>query len=94
MSSKFGFSAIVATNTAVMSEPNDEENMKILFPANLSNGECTVLVQIDPEDASTLDFTGATGAIGRLEADDTGGTCDSHFRSLASLLLDLILLTK
>lgn len=59
-----------------MTELNDEEIMKILPPASVyqTNGECTVLVQIDPEDSSTLDFTGATGAIGRMEADDLGGT--------------------
>lgn len=64
-----------------MAEQNDEDNMNILFPTgfNQSNGECTVLVQIDPNDSSTLDFTGATGAIGRLEADDIGGTCIMAF---------------
>ncbi|GAX25237.1 hypothetical protein FisN_5Lh319 [Fistulifera solaris] len=63
-----------------MAEQNnsDEDQMKILFPTGIgqSSGECTVLVQINPEDASTLDFTGATGAIGRLEADDTGVSFD------------------
>jgi hypothetical protein len=57
---------------------NDEDQMKILFPTGIGPGECTVLVQINPEDALTLDFTGATGAIGRLEADDTGGTSRDH----------------
>ena len=36
-------------------------------------GECTVLLQIDPEDASTLDMEGVSGAIGRLEVDGDGG---------------------
>jgi hypothetical protein len=64
-----------------MAEQNsDEDQMKILFPTGIgqSSGECTVLVQINPEDASTLDFTGATGAIGRLETDDTGGTLENY----------------
>ena len=58
---------------------SDEKNgdrMKIVLPNSLynnSNGECTLLVQIDPEDSSKLDFTGAVGAIGRMEADSTGG---------------------
>ena len=37
--------------------------------------DCTVLVQIDAADSmSTLDFHGASGAIGRFEADDEGST--------------------
>lgn len=36
---------------------------------NSSNGECTILVQIDPKDAKNFDFDGVIGAIGRLEAD-------------------------
>jgi Tfp pilus assembly protein FimV len=42
-----------------------------------SNGECTVLVQLDPQDAVTLDYEGVSGAIGRFEADDRGGKYDS-----------------
>lgn len=41
--------------------------------------DCTVLVQIDPADAgSTLDFHGASGAIGRFEADDEGSEFTFH----------------
>lgn len=54
-----------------------EEGMKVVLPnslfSNNNSGECTILVQIDPKDCSTLDFAGATGAIGRLEADSNGG---------------------
>ena len=51
---------------------SNDDSMNIILPNN-SSGECTILVQIDPQDSSTLDFVGGTGAIGRLEADDTGG---------------------
>jgi len=37
-----------------------------------SNGECTVLVQIDPTESSELALEGATGAVGRLETDKDG----------------------
>lgn len=53
----------------------DYDAYDIVLPPNLvnaSNGECTVLVQIDPDDV--LDFTGAVGAVGRMEADDERGT--------------------
>jgi len=40
-----------------------------------NQAECTVLLQVDPEDASTFDVDGASGAIGRLEVDGEGGVC-------------------
>ena len=48
----------------------EEKPKKILVPPNIEQ-DCTILVQIDPEDPT--DFTGVTGAIGRLEVDETGG---------------------
>jgi hypothetical protein len=51
-----------------------DDSFDIILPHQLgSNGECTILVQIDPQDSAALDFTGATGAIGRLETDNEGG---------------------
>lgn len=59
---------------------DEEGGIDIVIPSSLlgigapgsTARECTVLVQIDPEDASTLDFHGASGAVGRFEADDEG----------------------
>jgi len=52
----------------------EQARLPIILPNALNNnGECTVLVQIDPADSSTLDFVGATGAIGRIEADSNEG---------------------
>jgi hypothetical protein len=53
----------------------DYDAYDIVLPPNLmhscsNSGECTVLVQIDPNDAYNLDFTGAVGVVGRMEADD------------------------
>ena len=52
----------------------DWDAYDIRMPANINNnnnnGECTILVQIDPSDAAHLDFTGAVGVIGRFEADE------------------------
>jgi hypothetical protein len=41
-----------------------------LGPASNSSAarHCLVMVQVDPADASAHDFEGASGAIGRLEA--------------------------
>ena len=56
-------------------EEEERPSYDIVLPSNLgNNGECTVLVQIDPEDAVGLDFVGAVGAIGRMETDEEGGT--------------------
>lgn len=38
-----------------------------LFAEPMGGGECSILVQIHPQDASLLDFESAHGAIGRLE---------------------------
>ncbi len=57
-----------------MSNDDAEDRLPIVLPNTLnSNGECTIIVQIDPEDSSTLDFAGASGAIGRMEADPNEG---------------------
>ena len=51
-------------------------DMDVVVPTALlgepTGGECSLLVQIDPKDAR-LDFEGQTGAVGRLESDETGG---------------------
>ena len=53
-----------------------EEAFEVVAPISLLNSsgnECTLLVQVDTNDATTLDFHGASGAIGRFEANDEGG---------------------
>lgn len=63
--------------------PSDGEVPLILPNGITTNGEYTILVQIDPED--TLDFTGATGAVGRFEVEDEEGTVPfSDVHSFAS----------
>ena len=56
----------------------DSVDLKIplsLLMSGTSSGsnECTVLVQVNPEDASTLDFHGAGGAVGRFEVNENAG---------------------
>jgi len=55
----------------------DTESMDVVLPTALlgepTAGECSLLVQIDPQHATRLDFEGQTGAIGRLESEDAGG---------------------
>jgi hypothetical protein len=58
----------------------------VILPPLLGSGnagECTVMIEVDPEDAALLDYEGISGAIGRFEADDRGGT----LRSLALLVV-------
>ena len=76
-----------------LKSPPSTSKKKALVPANVkdafdvhlppifasgNNGECSLLLQLDPDDAATLDYTGLSGAIGRLEADDHGGK-NPHF---------------
>jgi hypothetical protein len=55
----------------------DTDSMDVVVPLSLlgepTGGECSLMVQIDPQDATRLDFEGQTGAIGRFESDDSGG---------------------
>jgi len=55
--------------------PVENTFIDILLPSNSGNAfaECSILVQIDPDESNDLDFVGATGAVGRLEADGSGG---------------------
>jgi hypothetical protein len=63
---------------------NDDDTWDILWPQKngvLGNpGECTLLLQLDPDDAANLDTEGASGAIGRLEVDGDGGKFRYCFR--------------
>jgi hypothetical protein len=80
-----GSSAKSKAKTVTLTTPNTlHESVDVVLPQTIlslgSGGgsaptDCTVLVQIDAADAtSTLDFHGASGAIGRFEADDEGST--------------------
>lgn len=53
-------------------------SLDIIVPASLGNttGECTVLVELQPDDANLLDFEGSTGAIGRFQVDSEGIVLD------------------
>ena len=84
---KAAASAGSAAKAKTVTPPNTlHESVDVVLPQSIlslgSSGgsapaDCTVLVQIDPKDAmSTLDFHGASGAIGRFEADDEGITMD------------------
>lgn len=62
-------------SSSSLAEPLPTELDVILpHPLSRSSGECCILVQIDPDDAAALDLEGATGAVGRIETDDDGGT--------------------
>jgi hypothetical protein len=61
-----------------MNPTDDGLDIKIplsLLMAGTSAGsnECTLLVQVTPEDAPALDFHGTGGAIGRFETSNDGG---------------------
>ena len=60
---------------------NDDQGIDVKIPLSLlmtgtssGSNECSVLVQVAPEDAPTLDFHGAGGAVGRFELNQDTGT--------------------
>lgn len=69
---------ILADEMRTASIPDQGIDIKIplsllMTGTNAGSNECAVLVQVTPEDAPTLDFHGAAGAVGRFEVnDDTG----------------------
>ena len=76
-----------------------QDSFDIIIPASLltestTTGECSILVQIEPQDATLLDFEGASGAIGRFESDENGSAyqtseaaCFAVCRALRFVLL-------
>lgn len=60
---------------------NDDQGIDVKIPLSLlmtgtssGSNECSVLVQVTPEDAPALDFHGAVGAVGRFELNQETGT--------------------
>ena len=58
---------------------NDDDDeygcLDLHTPMNILNNNdpsCTLLVQIDPDNSSMLNFHGISGAMGRFEADNNG----------------------
>lgn len=75
-----------AKDDSTSSNTPDNDTFDVILPPLLGSGnagECTVMIEVDPEDAALLDYEGISGAIGRFEADDRGGT----LRSLALLVV-------
>jgi hypothetical protein len=57
--------------------PENDSFDVILPPSFLGRAAadaCTVMVEVGADDAALLDYEGISGAIGRLQADDRGGT--------------------
>jgi hypothetical protein len=78
-----------AKDDSTSSNTPDNDTFDVILPPLLGSGnagECTVMIEVDPEDAALLDYEGISGAIGRFEADDRGGT----LRSLALLVVFLL----
>ena len=58
---------------------NANSALDVILPPSLltgAGGECTVMIQVDPDDAALLDYEGISGAIGRFEADGQGVVLD------------------
>jgi hypothetical protein len=82
-----GSSAVVKSKSKQSGNDNDNDNndsFDVVLPLNLlgndanvsSTGTCSVLIQVDPNDAKLLDFEGVTGAIGRFESTENGIVLD------------------
>ena len=54
----------------------ENDSFDVILPASLGNnagtvgGGCTIMVEVEEEDAQLLDYEGISGAIGRLQADN------------------------
>ncbi len=61
-------------------DSHSDEGFDLMVPlslltsgSNSKGNDCSVLVQALPRDAPTLDFHGASGAVGRFEINDDSG---------------------
>ena len=50
-------------------------------------GDCSLLIQVEPDDAARLDYEGTSGAMGRLEAGDSGIILDFKGRQYQASIL-------
>ena len=66
----------MSTTTREAENLVQQDSFDIIIPASFltesTTGECSVLIEIDHNDATLLDFEGASGAIGRFEANENG----------------------
>ena len=73
--------------------PTGTDEFTVVLPSswmatgNPPTGECNLLIQIDPEDATRLDYEGVSGAIGRFEAGDNGILIDLKGRQYHGSIL-------
>ncbi|CAJ1902810.1 unnamed protein product [Cylindrotheca closterium] len=60
-------------------DPPENDSFDVVLPSLLGTanaGECTLMVEVSPEDARLLDYEGMSGAIGRFEANHHGVIVD------------------
>ena len=73
--------------------PMGKDEFTVVLPSswmttgNPPPGECNLLIQVDPEDATRLDYEGVSGAIGRFEAGDNGILIDLKGRQYHGSIL-------
>jgi hypothetical protein len=81
------------TTTLPVVSPTGTDEFTVVLPSswmatgNPPTGECNLLIQIDPEDATRLDYDGVSGAIGRFEAGDNGILIDLKGRQYHGSIL-------
>jgi hypothetical protein len=58
---------------------SENDSYDIALPSLLgtaNGGECTLMIEVDPDNAASLDYEGVSGAVGRFEADSHGISID------------------
>lgn len=71
----------------------DDDSYTVVLPSswmatgNPPLGECSLLIQVEPEDATRFDYEGVSGAMGRLEAGANGIVLDLKGRQYQASLL-------
>ena len=68
----------------------ENDSYDIMLPSGLGAAntmDCTLMVEVSPQDASTLDYEGVTGAIGRFEANEHGGKSSLGYLDLSDIVL-------
>ena len=74
-----GSVAIVKSESKQSGNGNDNiDSFDVLLPSTLfgNDATCSVMIQVDHDDAKLLDYDGVSGAIGRFESTDNGIVLD------------------
>eukprot|EP00980_Cylindrotheca_fusiformis_P027033 scaffold18525_cov190-Cylindrotheca_fusiformis.AAC.3 len=78
-SEKPKLSTALPSRNEALNDDAENDSFDVVIPPSLGTstyGECTLMIEVNPDDAAVLDYEGVSGAIGRFEANNQGVVVD------------------